>query len=58
MSAGSDVVSKIFKTKMSRLLKVTMTANQAEKTRNSMQIDSSSGENSLSRERCAAYLSC
>ncbi|KNA13159.1 hypothetical protein SOVF_119210 [Spinacia oleracea] len=55
VSAGSDVVSKIFKTKMSRLLKVTMTANQAEKTRNSMQIDSSSGENSLSRERAQLF---
>ncbi|KMT03366.1 hypothetical protein BVRB_8g190570 [Beta vulgaris subsp. vulgaris] len=53
--ASKDVVSSIFKTKMKRLLKVTINANQVENSRDSMQIDSSSTENSLSRERAHLF---
>lgn len=53
--AGNNVVSSIFKTKMSQLLKVTMKANQAENTKHSMQIDSSSDDNSLSRKRAQLF---
>ncbi|XP_057537036.1 uncharacterized protein LOC130814829 [Amaranthus tricolor] len=53
--AGQDVVSSLFKNKMRRLLKVTMSANQAENSSNSMQIDTSVNSNSLSRERAQLF---
>ena len=55
--AEKDVVSRFFKTTMQKLLKVTQDAGGAESSRNSMQIDGSISDNSLSRARFSTILS-
>lgn len=53
--AEGDVVLRFFKTTMQKLLKVTQDAGGAENSRNSMQIDGSTSDNSLSRARAQLF---
>jgi len=55
--AEGDVVLRFFKSTMQKLLKVTQDAGGAENFRNSMQIDGSTSDNSLSRARFSTILS-